>query len=192
MYKPAYIPKLRLNYAKTWSQLKKLFDRPDSIRPEAAPAHLAAALAPQKVKAPKLRGNVVHTMKEIVNIFIAKWNSAPAEINLAIRTNRSALATRCNNKDPKTAYRHILALIEYGFLRGKVQIKGGLQLLLNPALFVFDAAPAVAAAAVAAPGPPPALAPATAAETQASLLGLVSQFIRESGQKITLNGRRTT
>ena len=63
------------------------------------------------------------------------------------------MAKAGNNRDPKTAYRHILALIEYGFLRAKVQVKGGLQLLLEPALFVFEAAPAVAAAALAAVAP---------------------------------------
>lgn len=193
MYKPTYIPKLRLNYAKTWACIKELLRQPERIRPEAAPAHLLDALAPQKVKTPKIKGNVVHTMKEIVNIFIANYQKATKPLNLAIQTTRAALAKRCSNKDPKTAYRHVLALIEHGFLRGKVHVKGGVQLLLNPALLVFDAAPAVARAAVAPSAPAgPALVPATAQETQASLLGLVSQFIRESGQKISLNGRRTT
>ena len=171
MYRPAFIPKLRLNYAKTWATITRLFERPESIRPPAAPAHLAEALSPQQLKTPKLKGNVVHTMKEIVNIFIANYQKAAGPINLAIQTTRVGLMKRGNNRDPKTAYRHILALIEYGFLRGKVQVKGGLQLLLNPALFVFDAAPAVAAAALA-PAYPTIPAPVAETPTQglASLL----------------------
>jgi hypothetical protein len=48
-------------------------------------AHLQAALAPQKtIKRPQLKGNVFHTLKEIVAIFMADWNRAKASINLAI------------------------------------------------------------------------------------------------------------
>ena len=178
MYRPAFNPhKLRLNYAKTWQRLTQLFSQPESIRPAAAPAHLVDALAPQKFKLPKLRGNVVHTMKEIVNIFIANYQKAAGPISLAIQTTRAALMKRGNNKDPKTPYRHILALIDSGFLRGKVQVKGGLQLLLNPALLVFDAAVAVADAALA-PLVSPAVAPVapTPAQGLASLLAASPKF----------------
>ncbi len=177
MYRPAFIPKLRLNYAKTWSRLTHLFSQPESIRPAQAPAHLIEVLAPQQFSLPKLKGNVVHTMKEIVNIFIANYQKAAGPINLAIQTTRAGLMKRGNNRDPKTAYRHILALIEYGFLRGKVQVKGGLQLLLNPALFVFDAAPAVAAAALA-PIVTPTVAPVAPTPTQglASLLAAAANL----------------
>lgn len=189
MHRPAFIPKLRLNYQKTWEQLKRLVAQPQLIAPPPAPAHLQAALHPQQtVKLPQLRGNLVHTLKEIVRIFMAEWSRARTAINLAIYTNRTAMAKAGSNRDPKTGYRHILALIEYGFLRGKVQVKGGLQLLLEPRLFVFDAAPAVAAAAVA---PPPApVAACTPEEGLAGLLSLAQHLTRASGRKLTRNGRR--
>ena len=172
MYRPAFVPKLRLSYAKTWAQLLRLLRQPELIQPAPAPAHLHAALHPQQtIQLPQLRGNLVHTLKEIVRIMMAEWQAARTAINLAIFTTRTAIAKAGNNRDPKTGYRHILALIEYGFLRGKVQVKGGLQLLLNPALFVFDAAPLVAQAALE-PTQPEAAAPVAASPAQglASLL----------------------
>ena len=175
MYRPAFTPKLRLNYAKTWAQLLRLVREPRLIAPAPTPAHLVDALLPQQtVKLPQLKGNLVHTLKEIVRIFIAHWTAARTSINLAIQTTRTAMAKAGNNRDPKTAYRHILALIEYGFLRGKVQVKGGLQLLLAPALFVFDAAPAVAQAALAPHYPAP-VAP-TPAQGLAGLLAAASNL----------------
>jgi hypothetical protein len=173
MYRPAFVPKLRLNYAKTWSKLLSLVRQPRLIAPAPTPAHLVDALSPQQtVQLPQLKGNLVHTLKEIVRIFIANWTAARTSINLAIFTTRAAMAKAGNNRDPKTAYRHILALIEYGFLRGKVQVKGGLQLLLAPALFVFDAAPAVAQAALS-PSTSPAPAPVATSPAQ-GLAGLLA------------------
>lgn len=140
MSRSAFTPKLRLNFTKTWKKVLHYVRQPQLIAPAPAPAHLAEALAPQQtIKRPQLKGNLVHTLKEILRIFIANWTAARVPIHLAIQTTRAALAKAGNNRDPKTAYRHILALIEYGFLRGKVQVKGGLQLLLNPDLLVFDA-----------------------------------------------------
>lgn len=143
MYRPPFAVKLRINYSKTWAKVTRLFKQPTAILPDAAPVHLSEALAPQKVKRPQLKGNVAHTMKEILNIFLANWREAARPINIAIRTTRMSLAKRCQNRDPKTAYRHILTLIDYGFLRAKVHIRGGLQLLINPDLLIWDAAPAV-------------------------------------------------
>ncbi len=186
MYRPAFVPaKLRLNYEKTWRNMTHLFQEPSRIRPETRPEHLADALAGQKFKLPKLKGNVVHTMKEIVNIFIANYKKAPSSTNLAIKTTRVGLMKRGNNHDPKTAYRHILALIEYGFLRGKVQIKGGLQLLINPACLVFDATTEVVAATLAPSLP---LAPVAPLVTPAE--GLASLFA--AAQNLTQKGLRTT
>ena len=172
MYRPAFVPKLRMNYQKTWANVMRLLDKPSLIKPEPAPAHLEAFLHPQQtVKLPQLRGNLVHTLKEIVRIMMAEWAGARSAINLAIFTTRTSIAKAGRNRDPKTGYRHIMALIEYGFLRGKVQVKGGLQLLLNPALFVFDAAQNVAAAALAATQPPlPPVAAESPAQGLASLL----------------------
>ena len=173
MYRPAFLPKLRLNYAKTWSKVVSLLRDPRPIQPAPTPAHLLDALAPQKtVKLPQLRGNLAHTLKEIVRIMMAQWTAARSAINLAILTTRTSIAKAGNNRDPKTGYRHIMALIGYGFLRGKVQVKGGLQLLLNPALFVFDAAPTVAQAALA-PSFSPAPAPVAASPAQ-GLAGLLA------------------
>lgn len=148
MYRPPFAAKLRINYSKTWAKVTRFFKQPAAIRPDAAPVHLAEALAPQKAKRPQLKGNVLHTMKEILNIFLADWQKAARPINVAIRTTRTSLAKRCQNRDPKTASRHILTLIEHGFLRAKVHIRGGLQLLINPDLLVWDAAPAVVKAAL--------------------------------------------
>lgn len=166
MYRPAFTPKLRLNYSKSWKNVLRFVNNPKLIAPAPTPAHLVDALAPQQtVKLPQLKGNLVHTLKEIVRIFIANWTAARTSINIAIYTTRTSMAKAGNNRDPKTAYRHILALIEYGFLRGKQQVKGGLQLLLNPALFVFDAAKSVADAALTPSYPTPAapVAPTPAA-----------------------------
>ena len=172
MYRPAFLPKLRLNYAKTWVRLLSLLRDPHSMQPAPTPAHLVDALAPQKtVKLPQLRGNLAHTLKEIVRIMMAEWKKASTAINLAIFTTRTSIAKAGNNRDPKTGYRHIMALIEYGFLRGKVQVKGGLQLLLNPTLFVFDAAPKVAQEAlVPSSSPEPAPAAPSPAQGLAGLL----------------------
>lgn len=173
MYRPAFIPKLRLNYSKTWAKVLRFVRDPRLIRPAPTPAHLVDALAPQKtIQLPQLRGNLVHTLKEIVRIMIAQWAKASTTINLAIITTRTSIAKAGNNRDPKTGYRHIMALIEYGFLRGKVQVKGGLQLLLNPALFVFDAASTETQKAIT-PTFSPAPAPVAASPAQ-GLAGLLA------------------
>lgn len=173
MHRPAFIPKLLIDYAKTGAKLRALLNDPRPIRPAPAPAHLVQALAPQKtVKLPQLKGNLAHTIKEIVRLMIAEWNATTKAINLAILTTRTSIAKLGHNRDPKTGYRHIMALIEYGFLRGKVQVKGGLQLLLEPALFVFKAAPAVAAAALA-PSCSPTPAPVATSPAQ-GLAGLLA------------------
>jgi hypothetical protein len=186
MSRPAFAAKLRLNYSKTWAKLLSFVNQPKLIQPAATPAHLVDALAPQQtIKLPQLKGNLVHTLKEIVRIFMNEWTKARGPINIAIRTTRTSLMKSGSNRDPKTAYRHILALIEYGFLRGKVQVKGGLQLLLNPALFVFDAAPEVTAAALA---PTQLVSPAPAAITPAQ--GLAS--LLAAAQNFTGNMWKTT
>jgi len=173
MYRPAFIPKLRLNYDKTWKNVLRFVNNPKLIAPTPTPVHLVDALAPQQtVKLPQLRGNLVHTLKEIVRIMMAEWAKARTAINLAIFTTRTSIAKAGNNRDPKTGYRHIMALIEYGFLRGKVQVKGGLQLLLEPTLFVFDATPAVAQATLM-PSSSPAPVPVAASPAQ-GLAGLLA------------------
>lgn len=184
MYRPAFVPtKLRLNYEKTWQALSRLFKQPDLIRPAETPKNLAEALAPQKFKLPKLRGNVVHTMKEILTIFIAEYKKAKGPLNLAIKTTRVGLMKRGFNRDPKTAYRHILALIQYGFLRGKVQVKSGLQLLINPACVVFDASPVETAAALAPSYPPaPVLPTMNPAEALAGLRAVAQNLVQKGRQ----------
>jgi hypothetical protein len=63
----------------------RFFKQSSLVQPAATLAHLQAALAPQKtIKRPQLKGNVFHTLKEIVAIFMADWNRAKASINLAI------------------------------------------------------------------------------------------------------------
>jgi hypothetical protein len=173
MYRPAFVPKLRMNYKKTWANVKRFIAQPALIKPEPAPAHLQEFLHPQQtVQLPQLRGNLVHSLKEIVRIMMNEWENARTAINLAIRTTRTSIAKAGSNRDPKTGYRHIMALIEYGFLRGKVQVKGGLQLLLNPALFVFDAARVVAAAALEALAP--AVPPVATVSPAQGLAGLLA------------------
>ncbi|MGI4865861.1 MAG: hypothetical protein ACRYFZ_18195 [Janthinobacterium lividum] len=186
MYRPAFVPKLRISYAKTWAQLTRFLKQPHLIKPAETPEHLRAALAPQKtIKRPQLKGNLVHSLKEIITIFMADWQRAARPLNLAIQTTRASLAKRCRNLDPKTSYRHILALIDYGFLRAKVHVKGGLQLLLNPDLIVFDAAPAVQQAALA-----PAYATVPTAPLVSPQEGLAS--LLAAGQNFVRHGRRAT
>jgi hypothetical protein len=178
MYRPAFSAKLRIDYAKTWRAFTHAIKHPRAVLPDATPEHLRAALAPQKtVKRPQLKGNLVHTAKEILTIFLDLWKRAPKAINLAINTTRTSLAKRCQNRDPKTAYRHILALVDYGFLRAKVHVKGGLQLLLNPDLIVFDAAKAQALAlASASPAAAPAAPACTPEQGMAALRALAQNF----------------
>jgi hypothetical protein len=186
MYRPAFVPKLRINYDKTWARLTRFFKHPSLVQPAATPAHLLEALAPQKtIKRPQLKGNVFHTLKEIVAIFMADWNRAKAPIHVAIQTTRASLAKRCRNRDPKTSYRHILALVEAGFLRAKVHVRGGMQLLINPDLIAFDAAPAVQQAVLAPSYPSVPAAPVVSpAEGLASLLA--------AAQNLAQNARRAT
>lgn len=186
MYRPAFVPKLRIHYAKTWAQLTRCLKQPALVQPADVPEHLRALLAPQKtIKRPQLKGNLVHTLKEIITLFMADWQRAARPINVAIQTTRASLAKRCRNRDPKTAYRHVLALIDYGFLRAKVHVKGGLQLLLNPDLIVFDAPPAVQAAVLAPSYPSVPTAPVVSPEAGlASLLAAAQNFAQ--------NGRRAT
>jgi hypothetical protein len=175
---PAFSAKLRINYLKTWAAFTRVIKNLRTVAPDATPEHLRAALAPQKtIKRPQIKGNVVHTAKEILTIFLDLWKRAPKAINLAIRTTRAGLAKRCQNRDPKTAYRHILALVDAGILRAKVHVKGGLQLLLNPALIVFDAAPAQALAlAPASPVVAPAAPACTPEQGMAALRALAQNF----------------
>jgi hypothetical protein len=186
MYRPPFVIKPRINYSKTWAKVARLFKQPASIRPEDAPAHLAGALAPQKLQRPQLKGNVAHTMKEILTIFLADWREAARPINVAIRTTRMSLAKRCQNRDPKTAYRHILTLIDYGFLRAKVHIRGGLQLLINPDLLVLDAAPAVAKAILTPNFSAPELLPSTPPENGLNALRVLAQNLAQNFQSAFL------
>lgn len=180
--RPAFSAKLRINYLKTWAAHVRALKNPRLVQPDATPEHLLAALAPQKtIKRPQLKGNVVHTAKEILHIFLAEWRRAPRAINLAIRTTRAGLAKRCQNRDPKTAYRHILALVDAGILRAKVHVKGGLQLLLNPDLIVFDASPAQAPAS-----------PVVALEAPACTPEQGMAALRALAQNFGLSSRRPT
>lgn len=172
--------KARLDFDKTWTRLYRLWNNPASIRPAALPEHLESTRPAYSFKLPQLRGNVRHTMWEIMAIFMADWRRSARAITTGIRTTCTSLAKRCSNRDPKTAYRHILTLIEHGFLRAKVHVRSGLQLLINPAVLVFDAA---AAAVAPAPQPAPSVAPAAPqaptsapAPGLASLLALAAQF----------------
>lgn len=45
------IPKLRLNYFKTWGKIVRLLRKPERIRLAPTPAHLVDALAPQNGEA---------------------------------------------------------------------------------------------------------------------------------------------
>ena len=196
MHRPdSLLAKLRIDYAKTWFRLAQLFKNPASIRPDALPEHLAAVATPTyKFKLPRLKGNVYQTMKEIIAIFMADWRRASRPINIAIRTTRTSLAKRCQNADPKTAYRHILTLIEHGFLRAKVQVRSGLQLLINPDLLVFDASTAqMVATPQAMPKVAPAAsqAPAAASKTGLdSLLAIAAQFSQTGSQIFLKNSSR--
>lgn len=186
MYRPAFVPKLRIDYAKTWAQVTRCLKQPMLVKPAAVPEHLRAALAPQKtIKRPQLKGNLVHTIKEIITIFMADWQRAARPINVAIQTTRTSLAKRCRNLDPKTTYRHVLALIDYGFLRAKVHVKGGLQLLLNPDLIVFDAAPALVQATVAPSYPAALLAPLVSPEQGLASLLAAAQNFAPTGRRAT-------
>lgn len=186
MYRPAFSAKLRIDYARTWRAFSHAIRNPRTVAPDATPAHLREALAPQKtIKRPQLKGNLVHTAKEILTLFLDAWKRAPKAINLAIQTTRASLAKRCQNRDPKTAYRHILALVDYGYLRAKVHVKGGLQLLLNPDLIVFDAAPGLALA-LAPSAPVAAPEPADCSPEQ----GLAA--LRALAQNFGLSSRRPT
>ena len=196
MYRPnslALPAKLRIDYTKTLARTAWLFKNPESIRPDAVPAHLAAVVAPSySFKLPLLKGNVMNTLKELVVLFIKDWREAEKAINFAIRTNRTALAKRCGNWDPKTAYRHILCLIEHGFLRAKVQIKGGLQLLLNPDLFVFEKGQHMT---VAVPAPTTKVAPAAVSDAMAGLgagLSTLMDIGNFLNQKFSQNAVRRT
>ncbi|MDO7875522.1 hypothetical protein Q5H93_12330 [Hymenobacter sp. ASUV-10] len=184
--------KRRINYRKTWSRVVGLFKNPASIRPDALPAELAAQLLPRSLQLPRLKGNVFQTLKEIVTILLAEWRDAPAELSLAIRTTRTSLAKRCGNLDPKTAYRHILCLIHHGFLRAKIQIKGGLQLLLNPELFVFEE-PAVPSKSRPAAAPAVSVAaPVSTTAAPANPLAALRNLARGLAQNFTQELRPTS
>ncbi|MCA8830551.1 hypothetical protein [Hymenobacter pini] len=176
MHRPNSFLKRLIDWDKTNGLLSKLFKNPERIRPGALPEHLVGvATASYSFKLPQLRGNVQHTMWQIMSIFLKEWRTAKQPISIGIRTTCTSLAKRCGNKDPKTAYRHILTLIEHGFLRAKVHVRSGIQLLINPDLVVFDAT-----APVMAPQPQPAtnVAPAAPQGAQtglASLLALAAQ-----------------
>lgn len=179
MYRPDSLVRLKatINWSQTHRLLYRLLNNPAPIRPDAVPEHLAELAKPSySFKVPQLRGNVRHTMEQIMNIFIENWRRATTAIPIAIRTTSTSLAKRCGNKDPKTAYRHILALIEHGFLRAKVHVQHGLQLLINPDLVAFDAATAVVAPQAQLR---PSVAPAAPQAPQtglASLLALAAQI----------------
>lgn len=186
MYRPAFSAKLRIDYAKTWAAFSRATTNPQLVQPTTMPEHLVAALAPQKtVKRPRFKSNVVHTASTIISIFIADWNRAKKAINLAIFTTRTSLTKRCKNSDPKTAYRHILTLIDYGFLRAKVHVRGGLQLLLNPDLIVFDARSGSLPAAAPA-------SPVVALEAPACTPEQGMAALRALAQNFGLNSRRRT
>lgn len=194
MHRPPYVPnaiKPFLNYAKTWSHLRRLLHNSAPIKPQPLPAHLAAATAPtckQKLPALNGKGSVTAAMEAIMQLFMDAWKKADKAINLAIYTTRTSLAKRIYKSDPKTAYRHILVLMEHGFLRAKVQVRGGLQLLLNPDILVFEggraSGPDMGAALRSVPTTATVASPALAQAGKAALLAMASLFNQnEKGRK---------
>lgn len=193
MHRPAFVPgpKPYLNYQKTWSLLRRLLHNPEPIKPQPLPAHLAALATPvckQKLPALNGKGSVTAAMEAIMHLFMDAWKKADKAINLAIYTTRTSLAKRIYKSDPKTAYRHILVLMEHGFLRAKVQVRGGLQLLLNPDILVFEggrvSGPDMAAALRSVPTTAPVASPALAQAGKAALLAMASLFNQnEKGRK---------
>jgi hypothetical protein len=194
MHRPPFVPaadKPFLNFSKTWAKLYRLIQNPAPIKPQPVPAHLAEATSGgRKLKLPALngKGSVTHCLEAIMHLFMAKWSKADKAINLAIYTTRTSLAKRIHKSDPKTAYRHILVLIEAGFLRAKVQVRGGLQLLLNPDILVFEggrvAGPDMGAALRSVPAAALAAPKQLAQAGQANLLALASLFNQnEKGRK---------
>lgn len=193
MHRPPYVsgPKPFLNYLKTWAHLRRLLHNPAPIKPQPLPAHLAAVAAPvckQKLPALNGKGSVTAAMEAIMQLFMDAWKKADKAINLAIYTTRTSLAKRIYKSDPKTAYRHILVLMEHGFLRAKVQVRGGLQLLLNPDILVFEggrvSGPDMAAALRSVPAAAPVASPALAQAGKAALLAMASLFNQnEKGRK---------
>ena len=184
MYRPNSLARLKatINWGQTHQRLYRLLNNPAPIRPDAVPEHLVDVAKPSySFKVPQLRGNVRHTMEQIMNIFIENWRRATQAIPIAIRTTSKSLAKRCGNKDPKTAYRHILALIEHGFLRAKVHVQHGLQLLINPNLVAFDAATSTV---VLYPNAAPSVAPAAPQAPKTGLESLLA--LAAEMQKIPL------
>ncbi len=193
MHRPAFVPeavKPFLSFSKSWSKLRRLLQDPTPIKPQPLPAHLAVATGGPKQKLPAIngKGSVVHMMEAVMQIFMDKWTKAEKAINLAIYTTRTSLAKRIHKKDPKTAYFHILSLIEAGFLRAKVQVRGGLQLLLNPDILVFEggrvSGPDMGVALRSVPAAAPVAAPALAQAGMANLLAMAAFMNQnEKGRK---------
>ena len=163
MKKPPYQPQSKSKPALLWkasfARLYQLFKDPSSLRPAAGSSQLPASGGqPLKRPLPRLKGNVYHTMKELLRLFMGAWKQATRPLNPSVRTTYSSLAQCCRNLDQKTAYLHVLTLLEHGFLRAKVRLSHGIQLLLHPDLLVFDTtgaqAPVVPLTHVPAASPP--------------------------------------
>lgn len=131
----------RIDFAGTWRKLSRAFDNPETVRPPEPPAEVRELLEKttpkRKLKLPQLRSNVYNTAVQVYAIFMQQWERYKGNISKAIVTTCLALAKRAKNRDPKTAYRHILALIEAGILKGKIRVYGRVELLLNEDLLVF-------------------------------------------------------
>jgi hypothetical protein len=139
-YTLASVAKPTLSWEKTWARLFQFFKDPSALRPLplSEEDRLVVGASHQQQVLPEVKGNVCHTMKEILRLFLKSWKDAPRAVNYSVRTTYTSLAKLCRNRDPKTAYLHVLALIEFGFLRGKQRLSRGVTLLLNPDLLVFE------------------------------------------------------
>lgn len=196
MYRPDSLRPLKryLDYDRTWAMFWHLKKNPERIRPAAVPEHLLEFQPKRSFKLPRVKSNVMSTMEHIIHIFIGDWKRASRDINIAIRTTCTSLAKRCDNDDPKTAYRHILALIDAGWLRAKVHVRSGIQLLINPEIFVFSGTTTTVAAT---PKPAPSVAPVApagpvvaASSGMASLLALAAKFTAPTSSAFLKNPTR--
>lgn len=135
---PVVLPAIR--WKETWARLYRLTQDPSPLRPP-APRAVRARPAPAR-GIPQLKGNVCQTIKVIMNQYLREAARAPRTAEPSVFTSYAALAEQCFNYDPKTAYLHVLTLLEHGFLLAKVRRSRGVTLVLNPDLFVFDDPPA--------------------------------------------------
>lgn len=124
------IKKFTINFKKTLENLKATADK---LRIAVPPKVEGGRPRYKEV----IKQSVFDTAEKVYAIHMREHKKSSKPGTIDIKTKNLSLAKYCRNSE-RTIRRHIETLIKHGFIRAKARLGHGIQLLLNPAILVYD------------------------------------------------------